>query len=189
MTNNGGDVLARGAQSAQFKASESTVSQEKWNDAFGDTMTAFEERLRQKAMAEGLSEEQYQELKQEVDEELQKKIEEEKQQLKEEQEKNLRIRPVQDRIIVRRIETQEKQGQFYVPDEAKEKPAEGVVIAVGPGKYFPNGQFVPTTIRVGEVVAFGKFSGAEVKAGLLDLLVLREEDIFFVKENEEVIPF
>ncbi len=184
MTNSGGDVLARGGISAQFRASESTVSQEKWNEAFGDQLSAFEERLRQKAIAEGLTEEQFREMKQQVDQRLQQEIEEKKRESKEVQLKNLKIRPIQDRIIVCREEIQEKSGDVYLPDEAKEKPAEGIVIAVGPGRFLANGEFVPTSVKVGERVLFGKYSGAEVRVGLVDLTVLREEDIFFVKEKE-----
>ena len=77
-------------------------------------------------------------------------------------------------------ETKTTSGLFLA-DESKEKPAEGIVVAVGPGKYI-DGDLQKPSVAVGERVVFGKFSGAEVKVGLETLLVLREDDLFLVKE-------
>lgn len=166
MSAGGGDKLARGYASAQFEPAN--VSEEKWKEIFG------EEGLRKlNAMSEKDRKELEEKAKVEVD-----KI------VKEEESKPVppvKFRAVQDRIIVTRVEEDEKVGTFYVPDESKEKPAEGIVVAVGPGKYV-NGELQKTNIAVGERVVFGKFAGAEVKVGFENYLVLREEDIFLVKE-------
>jgi chaperonin GroES len=90
------------------------------------------------------------------------------------------FRAVQDRIVVKRVEDEfMTDGGLYIPDLAKERPAQGVVIATGPGK-FEYGVFQPVTTQVGEHVLFGKFSGQEVKVGVEEFLILREEDIFLV---------
>lgn len=182
--NQGGDVLARGGVSAQFRASDqASVTQDKWDEAFPDAISSFEERLKKRAIAEGLTEEQYEQQKAEAEKQVNQLIEAERQkQLVEE--KSIKIRAVQDRIIVQRVEVEEKIGTLYTPDESKEKPYEGLVLAVGPGR-FHNNEFIPTSVKVGEHVVFGKFSGAEVKVGSRTFLVLREEDIFLVKEKGE----
>jgi chaperonin GroES len=163
-----GDKLASGAPSAQFSGPQ--VSNEKWKEAFPGSET-LEERRHRLALAEGATEEQYQQAR--------KIVEELKAEVKPPT-VDYDFRPVQDRLIVRRVEVEEKVGTFFVPDESKEKPYEGDVLAVGPGKYVGS-EFVKPTIVVGERVVFGKFSGAEVKVGLETLLILREEDIFFIK--------
>lgn len=173
----GGDQLARGATSAQFTTPN--VSDERWKEMFGGD-SGFEERMRKKALAEGLTEEQYDAAKQEAAQQVQQ-IESEKRKEQLALQATIRIRAVQDRILVRRVEAETKAGDLYLADETVEKPYEGIAIAVGPGKYIGT-EFVKPTIVVGERVVFGKFSGAEVKMGLETLLVLREEDIFFVKE-------
>jgi len=178
---NGGDQLARGAHSAQFQASDASVSQDKWNDAFGeDQQEAFFERLRKRALAEGLSEEQYEAQKAEAAKQAADFVEQKRQQRLADEAK-IKIRAVQDRIIVQRVEIEQQTDGLFRPDEAQEKPYEAVVVAVGPGRYYGE-TFVKPTVEVGETVVFGKFSGAEVKVGSRDLLVLREEDIFYVKE-------
>jgi len=96
------------------------------------------------------------------------------------------FKAVQDRIVVQRVEDNyQTPGGLYVPDLAKERPAQGVVIAVGPGKYV-DGDLQKVNIQVGDYVLFGKFAGAEVKVGVEDFLILREEDIFLVLEKETV---
>lgn len=96
------------------------------------------------------------------------------------------FRAVQDRIVVQRVEDNyQTPGGLYVPDLAKERPAQGVVVAVGPGKYI-DGDLQKVNIQVGDYVLFGKFSGAEVKVGVEDFLILREEDIFLVLEKDTV---
>jgi chaperonin GroES len=182
--NRGGDVLARGGTSAQFKTSENTVSQEKWNEMFG-VDESFAERMKRKALSEGLTEAQYEEAQQVALAEIQKQEEERKQKLVSEQ-KRIKIRAIQDRIIVRRVESEDRtDAGLYLADESKEKPSEGIVVSVGPGKYIGE-QLVPPSVAVGERVVFGKFAGAEVKVGLDSLLVLREEDLFLVKEYIEI---
>src|ERR1051326_8001030 len=179
---NGGDVLARGGHSAQFRASDSKVSQDKWNEAMGGDVTeAFYERLRKRALAEGLSEEQFEAQKAEAEKQAAEIVEEERQRRFVEEAK-IKIRALQDRIIVQRVEVADQSdGGVLLADESKEKPYEAVVVAVGPGRYYGE-TFVKPTVHVGETVVFGKFSGADVKVGARDLLVLREEDIFYVKE-------
>lgn len=93
------------------------------------------------------------------------------------------IRPLNDRIIVRRVEEQEQmRGGLYIPDTAKEKPQEGQVIAVGNGKILNNGDRVAIDIRVGDKILFGKYSGTEVKLDGEEYLILREDDVLGVIE-------
>lgn len=94
------------------------------------------------------------------------------------------IRPLQDRILVKRLEEQgeEKRGGIIIPDTAKEKPQEGKVIAVGNGKILESGQRVPLDIKAGDRVLFGKYAGSEVKIEGEEYLILREDDILGVLE-------
>jgi chaperonin GroES len=95
----------------------------------------------------------------------------------------VKFRAVQDRIIVKRVEEASVTDTgIYIPEENREKPAEGIVVAVGPGRYV-DGELQKINIQVGEHVFFGRFAGAEVRLGLEDYLVLREEDIFLVLEK------
>jgi chaperonin GroES len=94
------------------------------------------------------------------------------------------IRPLNDRIIVQRIEEQEQmRGGLYIPDTAKEKPQEGKVIAVGNGRLLENGSRTPIDIKAGDRVLFGKYSGTEVKLDGEDYLILREDDVLGVIED------
>jgi chaperonin GroES len=94
------------------------------------------------------------------------------------------LRPLHDRIVVRRIEeAEEMRGGIYIPDTAREKPQQGEVIAVGSGRIIENGQRVPMEVRTGEVVLFGKYSGTEVKIDSEDLLILRESDVLGIIEG------
>ncbi|VVB52904.1 10 kDa chaperonin [uncultured archaeon] len=178
MTNSGGDVLARGGVSAQF--STPNVSQDKWDEAVGGD-NSFEERMRKKALAEGITEEQYEAQVAEASR-LASEIEAADKAEREAAQAKIKIRAIADRVIVRRVEVAEKVGRLFVADESKEKPYEGDVVAVGPGRFI-EGKYQPTSIAVGERVVFGKYSGAEVRIGFETLLVLREEDIFLVKEQ------
>jgi len=94
-----------------------------------------------------------------------------------------RLRPLHDRVVVKRTEEQEQQiGGLYIPDTAKEKPQEGEVVAVGDGRVLDDGRRVPLDLKVGDRVLFGKYSGTEVKLGDEELLILRESDVLGVVE-------
>ncbi len=95
----------------------------------------------------------------------------------------MKIRPLHDRILVKRIEEEEvRRGGIIIPDTAKEKPQEGKVIAVGNGKVLENGQKVPLDVKAGDRVLFGKYSGSEVKIEDVEYLILKEEEVFGVIE-------
>ena len=95
----------------------------------------------------------------------------------------MNIRPLHDRVVVRRKEEERTSpGGIVLPDNAQEKPIEGEVIAVGKGKILENGGVRPMDVKAGDTVLFGKYSGTEVKIGGEELLVLREEDIMGVLE-------
>ena len=90
----------------------------------------------------------------------------------------MNIRPLQDRVLVRRAEEETKSaGGIILTGSAQEKPSEGEVVAVGNGKKLENGSTQPMDVKVGDKVLFGKYSGSEVKAGDETLLMMREEDI------------
>jgi chaperonin GroES len=94
----------------------------------------------------------------------------------------MKIRPLYDRIVVKRIEEKETiLGGIIIPDTAKEKPQEGEVVAVGPGKQ-NDGTVVPMDVRKGDRVLFGKYAGTEIKLDGIEHLILREEDILGVIE-------
>jgi len=96
----------------------------------------------------------------------------------------MHFRPMQDRVVVRRIEATEKTaGGIIIPDTAKEKPQEGEVIAVGPGARNEQGQLVPLDVKPGDRVLFGKWTGTEVKIEGQDLLIMKESDLLGVVEN------
>ncbi|HEY6366603.1 MAG TPA: co-chaperone GroES [Candidatus Binatia bacterium] len=93
-----------------------------------------------------------------------------------------KIRPLHDRVIVKRIEEEEKtKGGLIIPDTAKEKPQEGRVIAVGPGKQ-DDGKVIPLGVKAGDKILFGKYSGTEIKLDGEEHLILREDDILGVIE-------
>ena len=96
----------------------------------------------------------------------------------------MQFRPLHDRIVVKRIEAEEKTaGGIIIPDTAKEKPSQGEVIAVGPGGRDEAGKLIPIDIQLGDRVLFGKWSGTEVKIDGEDLLIMKESDIFGVVEE------
>lgn len=168
-----GDKLARGARVAQFETPD--VSPEKWTEVFGDGETEIE-RLRRLRMVADSAEVA------KVDEEIKREAEaaREEQAKKAEAPSKIGVRAIHDKIVVYRLEAgEEKIGRFYLPDESKEKPQEGTVIAVGPGRYVGE-SFVPVSVAVGETVLFGKYSGTEVKIGDKVYLILREEEILLV---------
>lgn len=95
----------------------------------------------------------------------------------------MNLRPLQDRILVERVEEQEKtKGGIIIPDTAKEKPAEGKVVAAGNGKLNDNGKRVALEVKVGDRILFGKYSGSEVKIDGQEYLIMREEDVLGVVE-------
>jgi chaperonin GroES len=97
----------------------------------------------------------------------------------------MKIRPLQDRVIVRRLEEEEKtKGGIIIPDTAKEKPQEGKVIAVGKGKVTEDGKVIPLDVKAGDKILFGKYSGTEIKVEGEELLIMREEDILGVIEGK-----
>jgi chaperonin GroES len=96
----------------------------------------------------------------------------------------MKFRPLHDRIVVKRIDAEEKTaGGIIIPDTAKEKPQQGEVVAVGPGARNEQGQLVPLDVQVGDTVLFGKWSGTEVKIDGEDLLIMKESDIMGVLEQ------
>jgi len=96
----------------------------------------------------------------------------------------MKIRPLQDRIIVRRIEEEEKtKGGIIIPDSAKEKPMEGEVTAVGTGKILENGTKQPLEVKEGDRILFGKYAGTEVKIDDVEHLIMREDDILGIIEK------
>ncbi len=94
----------------------------------------------------------------------------------------MKMRPLQDRVIVKRVEEEEKtKGGIIIPDTAKEKPQEGQIIAVGPGKVTDDGKKIPMEVKVGDRVLFGKYSGSEIKMDGEEHLIMREDDILAKK--------
>ncbi len=96
----------------------------------------------------------------------------------------MNIRPLYDRIVVKRIEEKEQiQGGIIIPDTAKEKPQEGEVVAVGRGKRLENGTLVPLDVKVGDRILFGKYSGNEIKVDGVEYLIMREDEVLGVIEG------
>jgi chaperonin GroES len=96
----------------------------------------------------------------------------------------MKFRPLHDRVVVRRIEGQDKTaGGIIIPDTAKEKPMEGEIVAVGPGGRDENGKLIPIDVKAGDRILFGKWSGTEVKIGGEELLIMKESDIMGVIEG------
>lgn len=93
----------------------------------------------------------------------------------------LNLQPLSDRVIVKPQEAQEQtKSGLFLPDTAKEKPIEGEVVAVGPGKSTDEGKVVPMTVKVGDKVLYGKYSGTEVSVEGTEYLIMRESDIFAI---------
>jgi chaperonin GroES len=93
----------------------------------------------------------------------------------------MKVRPLHDRMVVRRIEEKETaKGGIIIPDTAKEKPQEGQVLAVGNGKILDNGTKVALDVKVGDKILFGKYSGTEIKIDGEDVLILREDEVLAV---------
>jgi chaperonin GroES len=96
----------------------------------------------------------------------------------------VKIRPLQDRVILKRIEEEEKsKGGIIIPDTAKEKPQEGKVVAVGKGKVNEDGNVTPLDVKVNDIVLFGKYAGSEINIDGEEHLIMREEDILGIIEK------
>jgi chaperonin GroES len=97
----------------------------------------------------------------------------------------MKIRPLYDRIVVKRIEEQEqKVGGLYIPDSAKEKPQEGEVVAVGKGKRLEDGKVVPLDVQVGDRILFGKYSGSDIKLDNDEYLIMREDEVLGILDAQ-----
>ncbi|NMC63487.1 MAG: co-chaperone GroES [SAR324 cluster bacterium] len=97
--------------------------------------------------------------------------------------KKSKIRPLQDRLIVERVDSEEKTSAgIYIPDTAKEKPQQGKVVAVGKGKVREDGSIQPLDLKPGDTILFGKYSGTEIKIDGNEYLIMREDDVLGVLE-------
>jgi len=97
----------------------------------------------------------------------------------------MKIRPLYDRIVVKRIEEQEqKVGGLYIPDSAKEKPQEGEVVAVGKGKRLEDGKVIPLDVQVGDRILFGKYSGSDIKLDNDEYLIMREDEVLGILDAQ-----
>jgi len=93
----------------------------------------------------------------------------------------MKVKPLQDRILIKRVEEEAKtKGGIIIPDSAKEKPQEGLVVAVGPGKVTDNGTRVTPGVKAGDRILFGKYSGTDIKVDGVEHLILREDDILAI---------
>jgi chaperonin GroES len=100
---------------------------------------------------------------------------------------NVSVRPLHDRILIKRIEEQETvKGGIIIPDTAKEKPQEGEVIAVGTGRKEKDGKVIPLDVKPGDRILFGKYSGTDIRLGDEEYLILREEEVLAVLEPAAV---
>lgn len=96
----------------------------------------------------------------------------------------MKFRPLHDRILVERVESEEvTKGGIILPDTAKEKPQQGKVIAVGPGKKTEDGKLVPMDVKTGDTILFGKYSGSEIKMEGNEYLIMREDDVLGIVES------
>jgi chaperonin GroES len=99
----------------------------------------------------------------------------------------MKIRPLYDRIVVKRVEEKEQmQGGLYIPDTAKEKPQEGEVVAVGKGKRLENGTTVPLDVTPGDRILFGKYSGNDIKLDGEEYLIMREDEVLGILDAQPV---
>jgi chaperonin GroES len=100
----------------------------------------------------------------------------------------MKFRPLHDRVVVRRVESEEKTaGGIIIPDTAKEKPQEGEIIAVGPGGRDESGKLIPIDLKVGDRILFGKWSGTEVKIDGEELLIMKESDVMGVIQGKAAV--
>lgn len=93
----------------------------------------------------------------------------------------MKVKPLQDRVLIKRMEEETKtRGGIIIPDSAKEKPQEGLVVAVGPGKVADNGTRISCEVKEGDRILFGKYSGTDIKVDGVEHLIMREDDILAV---------
>ena len=96
----------------------------------------------------------------------------------------MKIRPLYDRIVVKRVETQEQKiGGLFIPDSAKEKPQEGEVVAVGKGKRLEDGKVIPLDVKPGDRILFGKYSGNDIKIDGEEYMIMREDEVLGILEG------
>jgi chaperonin GroES len=100
----------------------------------------------------------------------------------------MKIRPLYDRVVVKRVEDKEAamQGGLYIPDSAKEKPQEGEVVAIGKGKRLEDGKLVALDVQVGDRILFGKYSGSDIKLDGQEYLIMREDEILGILDKQPV---
>ncbi len=100
----------------------------------------------------------------------------------------MNIRPLYDRIVVRRVEAEAEKthGGLYIPDSAKEKPQEGEVVSVGKGKRLEDGKIVPLDVQPGDRILFGKYSGSEIKLDGEELMIMREDEVLGILDAQPV---
>jgi chaperonin GroES len=99
----------------------------------------------------------------------------------------MKIRPLYDRIVVKRVETEEQMhGGLYIPDSAKEKPQEGEVLAVGKGKRKDDGALIALDVQVGDRILFGKYSGSDIKIDGEEVLIMREDEVLGILDKQPV---
>ncbi len=97
----------------------------------------------------------------------------------------MKIRPLYDRVVVKRVEDKEvMQGGLYIPDTAKEKPQEGEVVAVGKGKRLEDGKLIPLDVQVGDHILFGKYSGSDIKLDGEEYLIMREDEVLGILDAQ-----
>ena len=98
----------------------------------------------------------------------------------------MKVRPLADRIMVeRQEETETRKSGIIIPDTAKEKPQQGKVLAVGPGRYDETGKRIPMDVKRNDIILFGKYSGSEIRMDDTDYLIMREEDVLAIIEKKE----
>jgi len=98
----------------------------------------------------------------------------------------MNFRPLYDRVLIKRVEAEARTSSgLYIPDSAKEKPLEAIVVAVGDGRIGKDGELKPMTVKIGDQVLFGKYTGDEVKLDGVDHIILKEEDILAIVVREE----
>ncbi len=100
----------------------------------------------------------------------------------------MKIRPLADRVVVKPLPAEDKtRGGLFVPDTAKERPQQGEVVAIGPGRVTDDGKKIPAEVKVGDTILYGKYSGTEVNYEGTEYLIMRESDIFAIMQNKRSV--